>query len=324
MGNITNFPNGVSSFGIPVLPMGPVIHVGSTTRSDSNDIVGETHYWVNGNFGSDGNDGLTPATPKLTMDAVFDVLNSGDIIHVTGNISEQLTTPAGIFDVTIIGEGNLPRNADSFDTNNGYTAATWKFPSSPTAATPMLKIQQQGWRVVNMLFSGTLANTADVQVFRDGGSGDDERDGSHAQFIGCRFDGGVHGIEWNGGPNFVQVLGCAFRGFTGTALRNVTGAGIGTNLNTVIQGNRFFNNVNHIVLPLNQSTVTGNVMGVFTTTSISLTGGTGDNVVTQNYLSGTYSVAGGYVRAAASDQWAGNITPDSGVATAPWTLADPA
>ncbi len=320
----TNFPNGVTSFGIPVLPSNPLVHVGSTTDSDTSDVTGETHYWVNGNFGSDGNDGRSPGSPMKTMAAVFLVINSGDIIHMTGNITEQLTTPAGIFDVTIIGEGNLPRNADSFDTNNGFTASTWKFPSSPTAATPLLTIQQQGWRVYNILFSGSLSATAAVQIFRDGGAGDSERDGSHAQIIGCRFDGGVNGIELKGGPNFVQVLGCAFRGFTGKCIMTTTGAGIGTNLNTVIQGNRFFNNTNAIVAALNQSTIIGNVMGVFTTLSISLSGGTGDNVVTQNYLSGTYSAAGGYDRAAASDQWAGNITPDSGVTTAPWTLADPA
>jgi hypothetical protein len=322
--SFTNFPNGITSFGIPVVPYSDFIHVGSTTTSDTNIVVGERHFWVNGNFGSDGNDGLNPSFPLKTMAAVFARINSGDIIHMTGNITEQLTTPAGIFDVTIIGEGNLPRNADAFDTNNGYTAATWKFPTSPTAATPLLKIQQQGWRVMNVLFSGSLASTAAIQIFRDGGAGDSERDGSHTQIIGCRFDGGVNGVEWNGGPNFVQVINCAFRGFTGTALKNTVGAGIGTNLNTVIQGNRFYDNVNSIVLPLNQSTVAYNFMGVFTTLSLSLSGGAGDNIVTQNYLSGTYSVAGGYVRAAASDQWAGNITPDSGVATAPWTLADPA
>jgi len=142
--NLTNFPEGASSFGIPVVPYSNLIHVGSTTERDSGNVTNQQHWWVNGNFGSDGNDGLSPASPKLTMANVFTLINSGDIIHFTGNITEQLTTPAGIFDVTIIGEGNLPRNADSFDTNNGYTAATWKFPASPTAATPLLKVQQQG------------------------------------------------------------------------------------------------------------------------------------------------------------------------------------
>jgi hypothetical protein len=321
---LTNFPSGVSSFGIPVLPYSNLIHVGSTVDNGTTNIQGDTHWWVNGSTGSDGNDGMSPSTPKLTMDAVFDRLNSGDIIHVNGNITEQLTTPAGIFDVTIIGEGNLPRNADAHTGDNGYTSATWKYPSSPTASTPLLKIQQQGWRIVNMLFSGSLSSTPDVLLFRDGGAGDAERDASHAQIIGCRFDGGVTAIQDSGGCAFVQIQNNLFRGFTGDAINNVTGAGIGTLLCWNITGNRFFGNESHIDLTLSAANIWGNTMGDFTTDSINLSGGVGNNVVTQNYLSGTYSAVGGYTRAAATDQWAGNITPDAGVATAPWTLADPA
>lgn len=319
MNNLTNFPNGVASFGIPVYPYSNLIHVGSTTKSGETNVIGETHYWVNGSTGSDGADGMSPSTPKLTMAAVFALINSGDIIHVNGNITEQLTTPAGIFDVTIIGEGNLPRNADAFATDNGYTAATWKFPSSPTASTPLLKIQQQGWRIVNMLFSGSLAATADVLVFRDGGAGDNERDGSHTQIIGCRFDGGVVGVQFSGGPNFVQLIGNAFRGFTTAAVNNVTGAGIGTLLNTLLQGNRFYDNASSVILPLNQSTVIGNMFGKFTTTSLSTVGGTGSNIITLNYLSGTYSIVGGYA-GGSTDEWGANMNSISGG----WTAADPA
>lgn len=325
MNNITNFPNGVSSFGIPVYPYSNLIHVGSTTLNDSDSITGETHYWVNGNFGMDGNDGLSPQTPKKTMAAVFSRLNSGDIIHFNGNITEQLTTPVGIFDVTIIGEGNSPRNADAFADNNGYTAATWKFPTSPTAATPILKVIQQGWRFMNILFTGSLSATPLVQVFRDGGAGDSERDASHAQFIGCRFDGGGPiGLQQSGGCAFIQVYNCLFARFTTAAMNSVTGAGIGTLLNWNIVGNRFFDNISHIILPLSGGNIWGNTMGNFTTSSISLLNGVGNNVVSQNYLFGTYSASGGYVRAASTDNWAGNMTADSGVATAPWTLADPA
>lgn len=322
--SLTNYPNGLTSFGVPVVPYSDLIHVGSTTENNTDIVGGDTHYWVNGNFGSDGNDGLSPQTPMKTMSAVFDKLNSGDIIHVTGNITEQLTTPAGIFDVTIIGEGNLPRHADAHTENNGYTAVTWKFPSSPTAATPLLKIQQQGWRLVNILFTGSLANTPHVQLYRDGGAGDAERDASHTHIIGCRFDGGVVGVQDSGGCAFVRIESCLFRGFTTAAINAVVGAGIGTLLCWNIEHNRFKDNTNHIILGLNQGTVWHNDFGNFTTMSLDLNGGTGNNTVTLNYLTGTYSIAGGYRVAAATDSWGANMTADSGVATAPWTLADPA
>lgn len=311
MPNYSNYPSGVSSFGIPVMPYPGIVHTGSTTLTDSSNVVGNTHYWVNGNFGSDGNDGLTPQTPRLTMTSVFEDLNSGDIIHFTGNITEQLTTPAGIFDVTIIGEGNLPRNADSFDTNNGYTAATWKYPSSPTAATPLLKIQQQGWRLVNILFSGSLSSTADVLLFRDAGAGDSERDASHTSIYGCRFDGGVVGIQDSGGCAFVQIVGNSFRGFTTAAINNVTGAGVGTLLCWNIQGNRFNDNATAIDLAASQANIWQNIIGKFTASTgfgIDLTGGAGSNIVTMNYLSGDYD--GDYV-ATTADEWAGNYSQDA-------------
>lgn len=311
MSDLTNFPNGVASFGIPVYPYSNLIHVGSTTMTDSAVVIGQTHHWVNGSFGSDGNDGLSPASPKLTMDAVFDTLNSGDIIHFTGNITEQLTTPAGIFDVTIIGEGNSPRNADAFDTNNGYTAATWKYPSSPTAATPLLKIQQQGWRLVNILFTGSLSATPLVQSFRDAGAGDLERDASHLQIIGCRFDGGGPiGFQDSGGCNFLQFYGNSFRGFTTAAMNSIVGAGQGTLLNCKFYDNVFHDNASHIRMALNQSTLRNNVIGKFTASTgfgIDLTGGIGSNMVSQNHLSGDYD--GDYV-AASGDDWAGNYSMD--------------
>lgn len=292
-------------------PYSNLIHTGSTTQSDTNNTLGNTHWWINGNFGVDGNDGLTPQTPKKTMAAVFDQINSGDIIHFTGNITEQLTTPAGIFDVTIIGEGNLPRNADAFDTNNGYTAATWKYPTSPTAATPLLKIQQQGWRLVNILFTGSLSATPLIQLFRDGGAGDSERDASHAHILGCRFDGaGPIGVQDSGGCAFVRIEGNTFRGFTTAAINAVTGAGIGTLLAWNVQGNRFLDNATHYDVGNSNSTIWQNVFGKFTASTgfgIDLTGGTAVNVVTMNYLSGDYD--GDYV-AVSGDEWAGNFSQD--------------
>jgi hypothetical protein len=315
---LTNYPNGVASFGIPALPYSNMIHVGSTVVDGETNVVGDTHRWVNGNTGSDGNDGLSPSTPMKTMAACFLKLNSGDIIHFNGNITEQLTTPAGIFDVTIIGEGNLPRNADAHTTSNGYSSATWKYPSSPTAATPLLKIQQQGWRLVNILFSGSLANTPDVVLFRDGGAGDSERDASHASIIGCRFDGGVIALQDSGGCAFVQVLGCSFRGFTTCAMQAITGAGIGTLLAWNIEGNRFMDNVIHLDMGLTQGTIKSNTFGKFTTTSIDLTGGA-NNTLYLNALAGTYSIVGGYTPGT-NDEWGGNFNSLTGGVTA----ADPA
>jgi hypothetical protein len=278
-------------------------------------------WYVDGNRGRDtGNDGLSAATPFLTMAKAFASIASGDTIYFRGNIREQLSTPAGVFDVTIIGGGNRPRHADAHTGNGGYSAATWKQPESPTASTPLLKVKQQGWRTINVLFSGAPAGTPAIQLFRDGGAGDLERDASHFHMLNCRVDGAPIGIQDSGGCAFVRIENTLFRGMTTTAINAVAGAGIGTLLCWQVLDNMFQDNVNHMILGLNQGIVRGNLLGKFTTKSIDLTGGTGYNVVTGNTLSGTYSEVGGYIRAAATDEWGGNLNSLAGGVTA----SDPA
>lgn len=308
----TAYPSGISSFGLPVLGNGGLEPYPS--------FVFGKYWFVDGNLGSDGNDGRTPQTPFLTMATAFAAVGSDDTIFFRGNIKEQLTTPVGIFNVTIVGCGTKPRHADAHTGNNGYSSATWKQPTSPVASTPLLKVMQQGWSVYNVLFSGAPAATPAILLFRDGGAGDAERDASHFTMFGCRVDGAPIGIQDSGGCAFVQIAGTLFRGMTTAAMNAVAGAGIGTLLCWNISGNRFVDNASHIILGLNQSTIEGNTMGKFTTSSIVLTGGVGNNSVWGNQLSGTFSIAGGYTAAAATDEWGGNFNSISGGVTA----SDPA
>jgi len=291
MSAFANFPVGVSSYGDPKAFFNPYGKV----------------YFVDGNLGNANNDGSSPDYPLLTMAAAFAKIKSGDTIIFRGNITENLTATAGIFDVTIIGGANKPRHADAHTGNNGYSSAVWK-PSS--ASTPNLIIQQQGWTLINILFD-CPASAAGVQLLRDAGAGDAERDASHATIYGCRFASGQNGVEFKGGPNFVRIENCTFHDMTAAALVNTTGAGVGTNYVTQILKNFFHNNESAIKLPLNQSAVIGNVIGGFTASTgfgIDLTGGIGKNQVSGNYLSGDYD--GDYV-AAANDSWAGNFSMDT-------------
>lgn len=298
---LTNFPNGVSSFGIPVVP-----------HARAND---GTHYWVHGNLGSDGNSGKSPSSPFLTMDKAFDVIASGDTIHFSGNIREQLTSPAGIFDITIIGEANQPRHGDAHTTNNGYAAATWKGPTSPASATPLLTIQQQAWTLINILFDGP-SDAAAVQLFRDGGAGDAERDASHAHILGCKFVAAQNHIEVKGGLSQVVIERNLFFGATADSLLETVGAGIGTNNYFRILDNHFHNNDSHIDVALNYATIKGNTFGKWTTIAVDLSGGS-ENIVWGNYLYGDYDNAGA---PGTNDEWGGNFNSLTGGVTA----ADPA
>jgi hypothetical protein len=298
---LTNFPNGVSSFGIPVVPQG-INPYGNVWFVDGN-----------GNAGS----GTSPEDSFATMAAAFAAVGSGDTIFMKGNIREELETPEGIFDVTIIGCGNQPRHADAHTGNNGYSAATWKTPASPTAATPLLIIQQQGWKISGILFDGP-SDAAAIQIFRDGGSGDDERDGSHAWLTGNKFVAAQNHIELKGGPSQVVIDNNLLFGATAASLLYTVGAGIGTNNYHRITNNVFMQNASHIVLTLAYGTVAGNTIGRFTTAGIDLRSGE-YNAVWMNQLSGTYSNVGGYY-AGSNDEWGGNFNSLAGGVTA----SDPA
>lgn len=297
---ITNFPNGVSSFGSPVVPVG---RAGSTVDNNGSVVRPIKHFWVHGNVGNNGNAGDTANAPLRTMQAAFNKVGSGDVIHFNGNIAEQISTPAGVFDVTIIGEGNQPRHADGHTTNNGYSSATWK--TAGVSATPLLTVRQQGWKIANVLFDGP-SDAAAVQLFRDAGSGDAEDDASHAHIVGCKFVAAQNHIEFKGGLSQCVIEGNLFFGSTDDSIVETVGAGVGTNNYHRIINNEFHNNATHIDLDCNYATIKWNTFGKWSTKGI-LMGGGSNNMVWGNYLSGDYDA--GYV-AGTADEWAGNFSMD--------------
>lgn len=302
----SDFPNGVTSFGVPVLP--------------SNGGIGSafsTWWFVDGNLGSNGYPGTSPMEPFLTMARAFQFVGSGDVICFRGNIAEQIQTPAGVFDVTILGGANQPRHADAHTGNNGYSAATWKTPSSPTAATPLLTIRQQGWRLVNFLMDGPSDAPA-LRLFRDGGAGDAEDDASHAWIQFMKFVAAQNHIDFNGGLSQCVVDGCLFFGATADSINETVGAGIGTNNYHRFSNNVWMNNATHIDIGLNYGSIYGNTFGPFSSVSIDLRTGN-NNAIWLNQFAGTYSNVGGYY-AGTGDEWGGNFNSLSGGVTA----ADPA
>lgn len=281
-------------------------------------------WFVDPSYGGNGN-GKSPAKAFSTMDAAFDSLQSGDIIYFCGKVVEQLVTPVQVFDVTVIGCGNRPRHADSTPTGGGYAAAQWAPPASGgVAAQATVQVLQQGWRFTNILFTAVDANAACIELVRDAASGNSERDASHADIVSCRFSGAGVGIRsgvaalYTEIVNNARVVDCDFMDMT-FAMRSAIQASAWQ-----IKGNRFRANTNHITVQAGGFQITDNIFGSFTAASssggIDLRSGAGLNIITKNYLSGTYSNAGGYQVANANDEWAGNFNTLAGALT----VSDPA
>lgn len=99
--SLTKFPNGVSSFGVPML--GGVVPF--TTG---------TYFFADSVTGSNGNDGTSPDAPKATIDGAINACtaNKGDIIIVMPGHTEAVTATSINCDVAGvriigIGEGSL-------------------------------------------------------------------------------------------------------------------------------------------------------------------------------------------------------------------------
>lgn len=263
-------------------------------------------------------DGTSWDSPYLTMAEAFADLVGGETIYLAGRVTEQLVTPVQVFDVSIIGVGNRPRHADSTPSGGNTYASQWAG-GGLTAAQANLRILQQGWHIENILFSMVDSDAAGIEVVRNAGSGDAERDASHAEIVGCRFSGAGVGVR--GGAtgfsevcNHVLIEDCRFNDLT---------YGIRTEIISnywTIRHNEFRVNTNHIVADLGYAFIYENIFGRFTTDSIELPGGSiGYNVITKNYLSGTYTSDGGYTVSDSTDEWAGNWNTLSGGIT----VADP-
>lgn len=264
-----------------------------------------------------GRSGRSPSDAFSTMDQAFDSLASGDIIYAIGDIREQLVTPAQVFDVTIVGCGNRPRNADSTPSGGQYGAITWRAPASGgTAAQATLRIIQQGWSIYNILFNMIDTNAAGIEIVRNAGSGDDERDASHTTVAGCRFAGAGVGIR-SGATSFTEnttnclIVGNTFLSNT-YGIRQTSGFG---GLNWQIEDNRFFTCTNDIVGTFSATKILRNSMSLAPTGSIILTGGAG-NMVHGNYLPGTYA-AGTLYAPGTNDNWNGNAASTGFTAAVP-------
>lgn len=318
----TNFPDGVTSFGVPLPGQAKIVAAAPGARTwfvNANSTIPNPYGWVAGN---NGNDGLSPMSPFLTMTKAFSVISDGDVINFIGKLTEQLVTPVQIFDVWINGCGNSPRHADSTPSGGQYAAAQWAPPASGgTAAQATLRVLQQGWRFTNFLMTAIDTNAACLELVRNAGSGNDERDASHASVYGMRFSGAGVGIR-SGATSFteivynVKVIGNQFDNMT-YAMRGA----IESN-QWEIRGNFLGPNTNQIIMAARNFLIKDNSLGAFTAAAssggIDLNGGAGGNQVCFNNLSGTYSIAGGYRVANANDNWYGNAS------SAGYTSSDPA
>lgn len=190
MAPLTNFPNGVTSFGVPLI--GGLIP--SLLPGDSDD---RRYLFVDGNNGRDGNDGLSADTPKATIQAAVNIRQVGDVILVAplargAGYNETVTITrkrAGVDDdsggpLTLVGVG--PRGSVSI---------------APSAAgAEGLENREDDVTIINV---GVAAPTAGDFAIRNYGA--------RFRAYGCKFEGAdTAGAALILGPGTVAQVDVAF------------------------------------------------------------------------------------------------------------------
>ena len=245
-------------------------------------------------------------------------LRSRDIVYLVGVLREQFSAPVGVYDVTIMGAANTPRQATSGGVPIGG-GATWLAPTSPTALTPLLELREQGWAVENIMF-GTVASTPAIRLKRQETAANP--DASHARISGCYF--ATQGLSTEHGIGseslFHSIIeDCLFLGLSGTAILGES-VSIATPSSNQILRNYFRECANAIDWPMNYGVIDGNRLKDITTKQIDINVGA-DNYVGVNFFDksqANISIAGGFT-GNASDIWR-NYSSD----TADMTVGVPA
>lgn len=293
--------------------IGPNSSIGPSTRRGP---FYPQEWFVDGQNGGDGADGLRPDAPIQTIAEVLTRIRSGDVVYLTGNFTEEVgNTPKNVEDVTFLGVANKPRHADAardakvnlFGEGIHNSGASWRPPAVEGGTTPLITVVHQGWRFENILFDAPT-DAACIAMDHSAVSGADDGGGGHMAIVGCRFASGLGGVEDTDGQGYLLIKECLFDNLT-HAIRN-TSTAHAIPLQWLIEDNWFVGNTNHIVMAASKFLIRRNIFGLFTTASLDLANGAGtageSNMVGPgNMFYGDYDSAEGYV-AATNDVWAGN------------------
>lgn len=144
---LTNYPQGVSSFGIPLIGAGPVLTTGSVFFVN-NSVVGA----------SDGNLGTDPKKPLATIDYAIGKCTNGanDIIFVGPGHAETISSAFGI-DIDV-------RGVQLIGIGYGELRPTINF-AGATNASLRVGSQGRGVTIQNFLFTGGIdALTAPILI----------------------------------------------------------------------------------------------------------------------------------------------------------------
>jgi len=177
---LTNYPNGLSSFGVPLAGTIPLV-MGSTGT--------QKIYFVDATNGVDGNDGLSTETALRTVAAAYALAVSGDTIALSTNSSHTLTT--GL----TVAKNRINFIGLDFGGRQVQQGAKVQI-TGDNSSVFVLKVTGVRNSFTNIKFINSSTNAASLTVMQEGGEG--------TLWANCSF---VFGVADNlGGATAHEVL----------------------------------------------------------------------------------------------------------------------
>jgi len=237
---LTHFPNGITSYGVPI------------TGSARFASPWATHRFVDGDNGSDANNGLTPEEAKATIQGAVTASSYQDVIYIrpkTYTLGTGFARYTEDVSVTLGGSGGSGATATNANISligitqrihpSDFLGVRWKYTTATplTVDAPGLHIENIGFFVedatyaINLRCNGatrTQEGTTGFSIYNCAIKGDGAlyaNGGNEIQIINCRFqakyDGTMGGINLVGSSNAVArpiIKNCDFIGGNGNAM----------------------------------------------------------------------------------------------------------
>ncbi len=248
------------------------------------------------------------ASAFTTMAEAFAACASGDRIFFVGNILEQISTPVGIFDVSVIGAGKFPRHADSHPVGCNLAPSTWR-PLAAGTATPCCNVRQAGWHFENFV---AVAPTAEAffALRRENPDAADELDSSWMGIKKVKFWGGRDAIKLVDGPWGVHIYDSIFAYLTGYCIKQTAGPdGVSDPWYWKLIGNNFSQCANWLdTINAHFWEIRDNMIAKITTKYCDFSGGEFNSVVGNSFAvaAADFDPTGG-VTPSASDVWSNHL-----------------
>jgi len=192
----------------------PLIGAGLLEMFESDNI-----FFVDGDHGSDGNDGKSPETPKDTIQGAVNAASAGAVIYIRAKKPTALAADPNSYAETVIIPNSKP-NISLIGVGRGRTQGGLPQIKIGAGSTAMIDVRSPGCLIANLGINGASSTGGGILLTDDGTDPATNYSAWGTNIVNCHFKNcaGTAGadtggaIQWgaNGGAWQTRIEGCSF------------------------------------------------------------------------------------------------------------------